>query len=86
MAVLRVLRISALALLITGLMWLSQQVGRAQGNEPVPGTSWALGVLSLLFFVGAVVTEGTRGREATVQKDLLWGAAAGGVLSILSRL
>ncbi len=47
---------------------------------------WAIGALTVLFFLRALATEYSRGPEADFHKDLQWGLAAGGVLTILSRL
>jgi hypothetical protein len=82
---LRPLRITVIALGLLCLFTVSQQVSAARGNEPVPGLSWALGALSGLFLVRALVTERTQGAEESLQKDLLWGLAAGGFLTILVR-
>lgn len=82
----RLLRIAAIAAALLWMFTLSQRAGAVRGNEPVPGLSWALSVLSLIFTAGAIVTERSRGPEANLQKDLLWGLAAGSVLTILSRL
>ena len=81
--VLRLLRIAAVAGGLTYLFHLSQQAGAVRGNEVVPGRLWAIGVVSLLLLVRAIVTERTRGPEDTLQKDLLWGLSAGGVVTIL---
>jgi hypothetical protein len=83
--VIRALRIGALALALPLLFALSQRVSAARGQEPVPGISWALGALSVLFLVRALVTERMRGAEANRQKDLLWGVGAGCIITILSR-
>ena len=81
----RALRIAAIALALPLLFALSQRVTTARGQPRVPGLSWALGVVSALFLVRAAVTEWGRGPEANVQKDLFWGLAAGGILTIVSR-
>ena len=83
---LRALRIAAVAAVLPLLFALSQRVSEARGNPPIPGINWALGVLSVIFLVRAAVTERFRGPEANVQKDFLWGVAAGGIMTILSRL
>jgi hypothetical protein len=73
----------------TGLAWLfhlSQRAGEVRGNPPVPGMEWAIGILAALFLVRAIVTERTRGPEDNWQKDLLWGVAAGGFLTLALRL
>lgn len=45
----------------------------------------AIGVVSLLFLVRAVLAE-FQGPASDLQKDLLWGLTAGGVVTILMRL
>ena len=82
---LRALRIAVIALALPALFTLSQRISEARGNEPVPGLSWALGVISGLFLLRAVVTERSLGAEQALQKDVLWGVAAGGILTILMR-
>jgi hypothetical protein len=84
--IVRALRIAAFTIALPLLFTLSQRVSEARGNEPVPGINWALGVLSGLFLIRAAVTEYSRGPEANLQKDLLWGVAAGGIVIIISRL
>jgi hypothetical protein len=82
---LRPLRIAAFTVVLPLLFALSQRIAAARGNEPVPGINWALGVVSGLFLVRAAVTERFRGPEANVQKDLFWGVAVGGIVTIISR-
>ena len=82
---LRVLRITALAVVLPLLFAISQRVSEASGNEPTPGLSWAIGVVAVLFLIRAIVTEHTAGPEAALQKDLLWGMSAGAMLTILTR-
>lgn len=81
----RVLRILGLAGILPILFSISQRVSEARGNPPLPGTSWALGAVGLLFLVRAIVTERTQGAEMDVQKDFLWGIGAGAYLTILLR-
>jgi len=83
---LRALRIAAVTSVLPLLFTVSQRVSAARGNPPVPGINWALGVVSALFLVRAAVTERFRGPEANVQKDLFWGVAVGGIVTIISRL
>ena len=64
----------------------SHEQGIARGNGEVPGMLWAIGTLSFLFFVRALVMEGTETSATGIQKDLLWGLCAGGVVTILMRL
>ena len=83
--ILRALRIAAIAVVLPILFNISQRVSEARGNEPIPGLSWALGAISALFLLRAIVTERTQGPEESLQKDLLWGLAAGGMLAIVTR-
>ena len=83
--IIRLLRIAAVALGFACLFAWSRQLTLARGGEDVPGISWALGVLSLIFLASAVVSERTRGPEASFQKDMLWGLAAGGIITMLTR-
>lgn len=83
---LRALRICAFAVALPWLFNLSQQVSAAGGHEPVQGMLWAIGALTLLFFIRALATEYSHGSEADLHKDLQWGIAAGGVLTIVSQL
>lgn len=82
----RALRIAAVTVVLPLLFAVSQRVSEAHGNEPIPGINWALGVLSVFFLVRAAVTERFRGPEMNLQKDVLWGVAAGGIVTIISRL
>lgn len=83
---LRLLRIAAIAIALPLLFQLSQEVGKASGHEHVQGIEWALGALSVLFFLRALATEYSRGPEANLQKDLQWGVAIGAVAAVLSRV
>jgi hypothetical protein len=83
--IIRILRIVAVAFGFACLFALSRQLTLARGGEDLPGISWALGVLSLIFLGSAVASERTRGPEASFQKDMLWGLAAGGIITILTR-
>lgn len=82
---LRALRIIVITVALPTLFTISQRVSEARGNEQVPGLSWALGALSGLFLLRAVVTERTMGPDEALQKDILWGVAAGGFLTIIVR-
>jgi len=86
MIALRVLRISAIAATLVYLFHLSHQAGIDRGNEELPGVLWAIGVLSMLFFIRAFVTEMVNEDRSAFQKDFLWGLCAGGVATILIRL
>ena len=83
---LRLVRIAASALGFAVIFLLSRQATAARGGEDLPGLSWTIGVLSVIFTASAIVSERTRGPEANLQKDFLWGLAAGGVLVVLSRM
>jgi len=83
--ILRLLRIGAIGLGFAGIFALSRQATLARGGEDVPGISWTLGLLSVIFGAGAMATERTRGPEANLQKDMLWGFTAGGIIAILTR-
>ena len=84
--VLRLVRIAAIAIGFAFIFLLSRQATAARGGEDLPGISWTLGVLALIFTGGAIASERTRGPEANLQKDFLWGLAAGAVIVIVSRL
>jgi hypothetical protein len=83
--VVRFARIAAVAVALPFLFRFSHRIGEASGNPEVPGTFWAVGVLSVLFLVRAAVTEWSQGPEANRMKDFLWGVAAGGWLTVLIR-
>jgi hypothetical protein len=86
MSVLRVIRVAAIAFGFACLFALSRYATLVRGGEDLPGISWALGVLSVLFTASAIVNERLRGPEANAAKDVLWGLAAGGIITILARL
>jgi len=81
----RFLRVVAFIVALPVLFALSQRVSEARNNEPLPGLNWALGVLAALFLLRAAVTEWSRGPEANLQKDLLWGVGLGAIATIVSR-
>lgn len=86
MILLRLIRIAAIALGFACLFALSRYATLSRGSEDLPGISWALGVLSVIFTASAIVAERLRGPEANLAKDVLWGLAAGGIITTLSRL
>ena len=86
MTAFRLLRIAAIAVGFFVVFTLSQEATRARQGTTVPGMSWAIGVLSLIFLISAVVGERTQGPEHNTRKDLLWGLATGGIAIVLSRL
>ena len=86
MTALRLVRAAAIALAFAFAFALSQRATLAREGETLPGISWAIGALSALFLVSAIVVERTQGPEANLRKDLMWGLAVGGIVIILSRL
>lgn len=86
MTVVRLLRIAVVAIALPLLFHLSQAVEKASGQEELHGLEWALGALSVLFFLRALAIEYGRGPEANLQKDLQWGLGVGAVATILVRL
>jgi drug/metabolite transporter (DMT)-like permease len=85
MILLRLLRIIAIALGFASLFALSRYATLSRGGEDLPGISWALGVLSAIFTVSAIASERSRGPEASLQKDFLWGLAAGCIITVVAR-
>ena len=83
--ILRILRAAAVAIVVPVLFVASQRATLARGGEPLPGISVALGVVSVIFIVSALMSERLRGSEANLQNDMLWGLGVGGILTILSR-
>jgi hypothetical protein len=86
MILLRFLRIIAIALGFAFVFAFSRYATLERGGQDLPGISWALGVLSAIFTASAIVSERTRGPEASLQKDFLWGLAAGCIVTIVARL
>jgi hypothetical protein len=82
---LRIVRIVGFGAGLAYLFHLSQQAGIKRGNEELPGMLWAIGVISLLFFVRALVTEKMQSDTSVLQRDVLWGLTAGGIITILLR-
>ena len=82
---LRLLRITGFAFTLVYLFHLSRQASIARGNEELPGTLWAIGVLSFLFLVRAVLSEAMPDGPRVIQRDLLWGLTGGGMGTILLR-
>jgi hypothetical protein len=81
----RLLRIALFASALPLLFDLSQRIIAAGHGEAVPGRLWAFAALSVLFLLRALASEYSRGPEANMQKDLQWGLAVGGVLTIASQ-
>jgi hypothetical protein len=84
--ILRLLRVAVVGAGISTLFALSRQATLARGEEELPGMVWAIGLLTAIFLVSAVINERRRGPEANLQKDGLWGLAVGGLFTVLSRL
>ena len=85
MTALRLLRIAAIAVAFFVVFTLSQHATRARQGTTVPGISWAIGVISLIFLVSAIAAERTQSPAQNGRKDLLWGLATGGIAIVLSR-
>jgi hypothetical protein len=83
---LRLIRITAIAGGLAYMFHWSREQSFARGNGDVPGMSAAIGALSFLFFIRALLMEGAESSATGMQKDLLWGLCAGGVVTILMRL
>jgi len=86
MILLRTIRIIAIALGFACVFALSRYATFTRGGEDLPGISWALAALTVIFTASAAVSERMRGPEASVAKDVLWGLAAGALITILARL
>ena len=82
---LRVLRVAGFAATLTYLFQVSREASIARGNEELPGTLWAVGVLSTLFLIRAFLSEVMPDGPRPFQRDLLWGLGAGGIATILLR-
>jgi hypothetical protein len=83
----RLARIAAIAVGFFLIFTLSQQATAARhGGETVPGLSWAIGILSFFFLVGAFVNERFQVSTDTLRNDLLWGLGSGGIAIVLERL
>ena len=62
----RLLRIAAIAVALPLALPPLQRVADGRRQEPVEGLEWALGALSILFFLRALATEYSRGPEANL--------------------
>jgi len=82
---LRLLRIVAVAIALWVAFYFSQGIATSGGKEPVEGIGWAIGALTVVFFLRALATEYSAGPELNGQKDLQWGLAIGGALIVASR-
>ncbi len=85
MSALRLVRIAAIAVGFFVVFTLSQEATRARQGTTVPGISWAIGALSVIFLISAIAAERTQGPEHNGRKDLVWGLATGGIAIVLSR-
>lgn len=85
MSLLRLARIGGICATVAWLFRLSHEASLARGNEDVPGMLAAIGVISFLFLVRAFLAE-FQGPASDLQKDLLWGLSAGGIVTIVIRL
>ena len=81
----RALRILAVATVLSLAFRVSDWAGKVRGNEPVTGLSAAIGALALLFMLRAAATEVSRGPEANIQKDFLWGVGLGCAVTVAIR-
>ena len=77
-------RIAAIAAAFFLVFHLSQAATRARQGVTVPGLSWAIGVLAVIFLISAIVGE-RQGMEGEGRRDLMWGLATGGFAIVLSR-
>jgi hypothetical protein len=83
----RVVRVTAIAAALAYGFHLSREASIARGNEDVPGMLVAIGILSGLFFIRAIISEMTPDANRSVfSKDVLWGLSAGGAATIVLRL
>jgi hypothetical protein len=87
LAALRVARVLGIAAAYWLIFTASQTATAARNaGETLPGITATIGVLTVLFTIGAFVTERTQGPDQAVRKDLLWGLSLGGVAILLHRL
>jgi len=82
----RTVRILGIATTIAFLFRLSRELSESWGNEQVEGYSVAVGVVALLFFVRAVVSEYAAKDVPVAQKDILWGLSLGAFVTLVARL
>ena len=85
MTAVRVLRGGGIAVAFFFIFNLSQHATKIRQGTTVPGISWAIGVLSVIFLVSAFLAERSQGPEENLRKDLLWGLATGGIAIVISR-
>lgn len=85
----RFIRIFGFAMLLAFLFRMSREVSASWGNEDVPGFTAAVGVVSLLFLVRALVSEFSPPKDRPVpvhERDILWGITLGAVVTMITRL
>ena len=85
MTAVRLFRIIAIAVGFFIAFNLSQAATKAREGATLPGMTWTIGLLSMLFLISAIISERTQGPEANGRKDLMWGLASGGIAIVLSR-
>lgn len=86
---LRFTRIVGFATLLAFLFRVSREVSASWGNEDVPGFTAAVGVVSLLFLVRAMISEFSPPKDKPVpvhERDILWGITLGAVVTMITRL
>ncbi len=76
----RLIRVGGVAVLFALLVRVSRlaTAARAQG-APLPPIAGPLAAISVIVLFAALVAEKTRGPEANLQKDVLWGISLGGL-------
>lgn len=84
MSAVRYVRVTATAALVVFLFVQSQRFTLAREGETVPGLAPALGAISVLLLVRALVTEKVRPPGLSFEKDVLWGLALGGIGATLA--
>lgn len=86
MTAFRLARIAAIAIGFVLVFTLSQRATVAREGQTLPGIAIAIGVLSVIFLLGAYATERSQGPEANSRKDLFWGLGTGGIGIALAQL
>lgn len=82
----RTIRIVGTMTVLSFLFRLSQQLAAVRGDGDVPGYTYALGAVSLLFLIRAIASESAASRVPVSQRDILWGLCLGSFLSMLARV
>lgn len=87
MTAFRLLRIAAIAIGFYFAFNVSQRVtAERNAGQTLPGIEWAIGGLSIVFLVGAFVSERAIGPDGDPRKDLLWGLGSGGLVIAATRI